>query len=467
MRPAGAVALALACTLGAAVGTILAVSVRPAGTESPGHPQSRAVVVPEPSLAAAAATLDGARTALAAIPGVGSVKVDGDEASAEFHVRLADPTPDPDAALDAYLAAHTVLRAGTPATAMLLVVEAGSATGPGFSVTEDPLLYADDPPGPDAVGDAAALLTTPGVLRVDITAERTDLQVASPTDLTEAAAVARGLKRGVSGLTVGNSGSEFTGPDALTVPDDALLTLVAEVAALPGATTARLDASADPATAVLGALLNETGANTVDVSEVATDASDVAGGPLLTVETSDSKDAAAWLKRTDHAERVRHPIAYRITTAGAGDRTGWVSERNPASFPTPAVADARECTGRDLRVGLTDLGGRGGRGYAELVATNVAWTACVVSGAPGLETRTADRSTPPIQVELDPSTSRDVPVLVPGEQATLPLSWPTGGGGVPLTQIVVTFTDVRPMHLDLPPGAHSPGPVRVGSWQTS
>ncbi|WP_454856188.1 DUF4232 domain-containing protein [Promicromonospora soli] len=465
MRPARVVALALACVLGATSGAALAASVRPADAEVRGHARPRFVVPPPPSLGDEAATLDGARAELAAIPGVEFVNVDGDEVSAEFHVRLADPTPDPDVALDAYRAAHAVVRAGTPAAAMLLVMEAGSATGSGFSVTEDPLLYADDPPGPDAVGDAAALLTTPGVLRVDITAERTDIRVTSPTDLTEAAAVARGLKRGVSSLTVGHTGSGFTGPDALTVPDDALLTLVADTLSRPGATVARLDASAEPATAVLGALLNEIGANTVDVSAVATDASDVAGGPLLTVQTSEGQDTAAWLAGTDHAERARHPIAYHVTSAGAGRRTGWVSARDPASFPTPAVADARECTGRDLRVGLTDLGGRGGRRYADLVVTNVAWKACAISRTPGLETRTADRTTPPIQVQLDPSMSREVSVLVPGDQATLPMSWPTGGSGVPLTQIVVTFTDVRPMHLDLPPGAHSPGPVRVGSWQ--
>lgn len=465
MRPARVVALALACALGATTGATLAASVGPADVPTRGHVRPRPAVAPPSSLGDDAATPDGARAELATIPGVESVDVDGDEVDAEFRVRLTDPTPDPDVALDVYRAAHAVVRTGTPAATILLVLEAGSPTGPGFSVAEDPLLYADDPPGPDAVGDAAALLATPGVRRVDITAERTDVQVASPADLTEAAAMARGLKRGVSSLTVVRTGSGFTGPDALTVPDDALLALVADASARPGATAARLDATADPATAVLGAHLNEIGANTVDVSAVATAVPDVAGGPLLTVQTSESQDTAAWLADADHAERARHPIAYRVTSAGAADRTGWVSERDPASFPAPAVADARECTGRDLRVGLTELGGRGGRGYADLVVTNVAWTACAVSRTPGLETRTADRTTPPIQVELDPAMSRDVSVLLPGEQAALPISWPTGGSGVPLTQIVVTFADVRPMHLDLPPGPHSPGPIRVGSWQ--
>ena len=466
MRSAQTFAVVLACVLGAAVGAALGGSTRPGAAEDREQTWSPAVAPPAPSLVAAASTLDGARAELAAIPGVGSAEVLGDEVSAEFRVRIADPTPDPDAALTAHLAAHTVVRAGTPAAAMQLVVQAGADAGRGFSVTEDPLLYADDPPGPDAVGDAAALLATPGVIRVDITPERTSVRVAAPEDLVGVAAVARGLKRGVSDLSVGTSATGFTGPDALTVPDDVLLTLIADAAAQPWAATARLDTSADPATAVVGAHLAETGANTVDVTDVAADAPDVTGGPVLTVEASDG-DAVAWLESAGHADLVGHPIAYHVTSVDAGDHEGWVSGRDPASFPAPAAAHARECTGRDLRVGMTDLDDRGGRGYAELVAANVAWTACVLSATPGLETRTADRGTPPIQVDLDPSTGRDLSVLRPGDGATLPLSWPTGGTGAPLTQIVVTFADVRPMHLDLPPGAHAPGPVRVGSWQPS
>lgn len=461
-------ACVLACVLGAAFGAVLGGSARSAGTDR-AQTRSPAAAPPAPSLVAAAATLDGARAELAAIPGVGSAEVLGDEVSAELRVRIADPAPDPDAALAARLTAHAVVRAGTPAAAMRLVVEAGAGTGRGFSVTEDPLLYADDPPGPDAVGDAAALLATPGVVRVDITAERTRVRVAAPEDLVGAAAVARGLKRGVSDLSVGTSATGFTGPDALTVPDDALLALVADAAARPWAATARLDASADPATAVVGAHLAETGANSVDVTDVPEGAPDVTGGPVLTVEASDPDDAVAWLEGAGHAGVAGHPIAYRVTSADGGAdggvREGWVSGRDPASFPAPAAAQARECTGRDLRVGMTDLDERGGRGYAELVATNVAWTACVLSATPGLESRTADRGTPPIQVDLDPSTGRDLSVLRPGDGAILPLSWPTGGTGAALTQIVVTFADVRPMHLDLPPGAHAPGPVRVGAWQ--
>lgn len=463
-------ACVLACVLGAAFGAVLGGSARPAEADRT-QTRSRAAAPPAPSLVAAAATLDGARAELAAIPGVGSADVLGDEVNAEFRVRIADPTPDPDAALAVRLAAHSVLRAGTPAAAMRLVVEAGAGTGRGFSVAEDPLLYADDPPGPDAVGDAAALLATPGVVRVDITAERTRVRVSAPRDLIGAAAVARGLKRGVSDLGVGTSGTGYTGPDALTVPDDALLALVADTTARPWAATARLDASADPATAVVAARLAETGANTVDATDVAADAADLTGGPVLAVRASDADSAVTWLEDAGHAGLVGHPVAYRVMSAGAGDRghdrTGWVSGRDPASFPAPAAAQARECTGRDLRVGIADLDDRGGRGYAELVATNVAWTACVLSATPGLESRTADRGTPPIQVDLDPSTGRDLSVLRPGDRATLPLSWPTGGTGAELTQIVVTFADVRPMHLDLPPGAHAPGPVRVGSWQPS
>ncbi|GAB4086261.1 hypothetical protein GCM10028784_28910 [Myceligenerans cantabricum] len=459
MRAKRVLTLLLAGALGAATGVTVAIG--PAEGEGHARAWSPAAV---PSRAAAAGTLDGARAELAALAGVRSVEVLGDRTSAEFRVRLTDPAPHPDTALATYRSARATLRAGTPAAALLLVVTAGAATGPGFSVTDDPLSYADDPPGPDAVGDAAALLATPGVRRVSITATHTDVDVVSPRHLTDVAAVARGLKRGVSRLTVSGSGTGFTGPDALTVPDDALLALVAEAADLPGVSSAHLDAGAEPATAVLGALLGETGANTIGVPEITTDETRSGGGPVLTVEATDD-DAVAWLEHTDHAELAGHPVAYRITSGGS-DRTGWVSGRDPASFPVPTAAEAGECTGRDLRVGLNDLGDRNGRGYAELLATNIAWTPCAMTATPGLETRTADRSTPPIQVETDPSTSRNASVLRPGEQVTLPVSWPTGRAGVPLTQIVVTFTDVRPMHLDLPPGAHAPGPVRVGSWRS-
>lgn len=343
---------------------------------------------------------------LLALPGVEDVQTNG-RVGTSAEITLVTPLPSPEAAQRTARDASAIVAAVPGGGAWSLRVE-GTGTGGGALAVEhgpgaaavpgvDPATGEPRPDllGADAVADAVRLVAHDSVRRVYLAPGAASVDVRSADDLVPVAALVRAEGRGLTSLGVGGSGVGTYDGEGLTVPDDALLTLLADVAAEPGVTQVVHDAVRDT----------------------------FPQDPLLTVITSG--DAAVVARVLDGAAYSGPVLAYQVhgsTDGGASaTRSGFVAGVAPTTGARPAGA----CAPTDLALGATGFDAAAGRRFLTVTARNDGAVECVLAGAPAVRFVADDGSE--TDVLLEPDDDGLAPLtLAPGATAWAALSWRGG-----------------------------------------
>lgn len=343
---------------------------------------------------------------LLALPGVEDVQTNG-RVGTSAEITLVTPLPSPEVAQRTARDASAIVAAvpgggawslrveGTDAGGGTLAVEhgPGAASVPGVDpATGEPR---PDLLGADAVADAVRLVAHDSVRRVYLAPGAASVDVRSADDLVPVAALVRAEGRGLTSLGVQGSGVGTYDGDGLTVPDDDLLTLLADVAAEPGVTQVVHDAVRDT----------------------------FPQDPLLTVITSG--DAAVVARTLDGAAYSGPVLAYQVhgsTDGGASaTRSGFVAGVAPAAGARPAGA----CAPGDLALGALGFDAAAGRRFLTVTARNDGAAECALAGPPALRFVADDGSE--TDVLLEPDDDGLAPLtLAPGATAWAALSWRGG-----------------------------------------
>ncbi|MFF2269574.1 DUF4232 domain-containing protein [Cellulosimicrobium cellulans] len=344
---------------------------------------------------------------LLALPGVQDVQVNGSAGASSAEITLVTPLPPPEAAQRTAEDASAIVAAVPGGGAWSLRVEGTGASGGTLAVAVGPGMGTDrgvDPAtgkprpellGTDAVADAVRLVAHGPVRRVFLSPGSASVDVRSPDDLVPVAGLVRAEGRGLTSLGVDGSGVGAYDGDGLTVPDDALLTLLADVAAEPGVTQVVHDAVRDT----------------------------FPQDPLLTVITSG--EAAVVARVLDGAAYSGPVLAYQVhgsTDGGASaTRSGFVA----GVAPTAAARPAGACAPADLALGALGFDAAAGRRFLTLTARNDGTAECVLAGAPAVRFVADDGSE--TDVLLEPDDDGLAPLtLAPGATAWAALSWRGG-----------------------------------------
>ncbi|WP_426309639.1 DUF4232 domain-containing protein [Cellulosimicrobium sp. E-16] len=344
---------------------------------------------------------------LLALPGVEDVQVNGSAGASSAEITLVTPLPSPEDAQRTAEDASAIVAAVPGGGAWSLRVEGTGASGGTLAVAVGPGMGTDrgvDPAtgeprpellGTDAVADAVRLVAHGPVRRVFLSPGSASVDVRSPDDLVPVAGLVRAEGRGLTSLGVDGSGVGAYDGDGLTVPDDALLTLLADVAAEPGVTQVVHDGVRDT----------------------------FPQDPLLTVITSG--DAAVVARVLDGAAYPGPVLAYQVhgsTDGGASaTRSGFVAGVAPTSGARPAGA----CAPADLALGALGFDAAAGRRFLTLTARNDGTAECVLAGAPAVRFVADDGSE--TDVLLEPDDDGLAPItLAPGATAWAALSWRGG-----------------------------------------
>nr|WP_241744380.1 DUF4232 domain-containing protein [Cellulosimicrobium arenosum] len=428
------------------------------GTGRTAGPTDDPVVGPAPSGAVDPdPTTRGAdvRAALDALPGVASAVVTPSSSGLSAELELAAPLPGPGAAQRTADDARDLLEG--QGRWQLLVTGTSAGTSAGTAALE---VYAtsDDGPGllgTDPVAHAVRLVGHDGVRSVVLTAERADVEVATAPDLLPVAGLVRDDGRGLTSIVVTGYGAGSFDGDGTSVPDDAVLRLVADVAAR------------------------------ATVTQVAHEArrSGVPSGPLLTVvSTADPATLARWLAATGYDGP---PLAYQVQGIADDGASATRSGTLPGASGAAAGAPAGACAAADLSVTAGGFDAALGRRFLTLTARNDTAGACVLSGPPGVRFVASDGAETDILLEPDTATGPDGggPVeLSPGGTATATLTWRGGstagdpprvtsllvaphGSGADGGDVVVPLagTEGATEGLDLLDG----GSAQIGAWTTT
>lgn len=335
---------------------------------------------------------------LLALPGVEDVQTNG-RVGTSAEITLVTPLPDPEVAQRTARDASAIVAAVPGGGAWSLRVE---GTGPGggtLAVEHGPGAATGEPRpdllGADAVADAVRLVAHDSVRRVYLAPGAASVDVRSADDLVPVAGLVRAEGRGLTSLGVDGSGVGTYDGDGLTVPDDALLTLLADVAAEPGVTQVVHDAVRDT----------------------------FPQDPLLTVVTSG--DAAVVARVLDSAAYPGPVLAYQVhgaTDGGASaTRSGFVAGVAPTAGTHPAGA----CAPGDLALGALGFDAAAGRRFLTLSARNDGGAECVLAGAPAIRFVADDGSETDVLVEPDDVGLAPL-TLAPGATAWAALSWRGG-----------------------------------------
>ncbi|QJW35724.1 DUF4232 domain-containing protein [Cellulosimicrobium protaetiae] len=396
---------------------------------------------------------------LLALPGVEDVQTNG-RVGTSAEITLVTPLPSPEVAQHTATDASAILAAVPGGGAWSLRVEGtgvGGGTlavehGPGAAAARgvDPVTGEPRPDllGADAVADAVRLVAHDPVRRVFLSPGSASVDVRSAGDLVEVAALVRAEGRGLTSLGVDGSGVGTYDGDGLTVPDDALLTLLADVAAEPGVTQVVHDAVRDT----------------------------FPQDPLLTVVTSG--EAAVVARVLDAATYPGPVLAYQVhgsTDGGASaTRSGFVAGVAPTAGARPAGA----CAPGDLALGAAGFDAAAGRRFLTVTARNDGTAECVLAGAPAVRFVADDGAE--TDVLLEPDDDGLAPLtLAPGATAWAALSW--RGGSTADDPPLVTTLLVAPHPGDLEsvvglagiPGVGDGldllggGTATIGSWAPS
>ncbi|MFB8230438.1 DUF4232 domain-containing protein [Cellulosimicrobium sp. NPDC055967] len=343
---------------------------------------------------------------LLALPGVEDVQTNG-RVGTSAEITLVTPLPSPEVAQRTTLDASAIVAAVPGGGAWSLRVEGTDASGGTLAVEQGPgaaSVPGVDPTtgeprpdllGADAVADAVRLVAHDSVRRVYLAPGAASVDVRSADDLVPVAALVRAEGRGLTSLGVQGSGVGTYDGDGLTVPDDALLTLLADVAAEPGVTQVVHDAVRDT----------------------------FPQDPLLTVITSG--DAAVVARVLDGAAYAGPVLAYQVhgaTDGGASaTRSGFVAGVAPTAGDRPGGA----CATGDLTLGALGFDAAAGRRFLTVTARNDGTAECVLAGAPAVRFVADDGSE--TDVLLEPDDDGLAPLtLAPGATAWAALSWRGG-----------------------------------------
>ncbi|WP_454044701.1 DUF4232 domain-containing protein [Cellulosimicrobium sp. Marseille-Q8652] len=358
---------------------------------------------------------------LAALPGVADVRMDG-YSGAAAEITLDTPLPSPTVAQRTADGARDILAASrggdewslrlvatTPTGATLRFVDGTGARGDRGTdpATGDPLpdLLADDP-----VAYGVRLVAVDGVRAVALEPGNASVEVADASDLAPVAGAVRAEGRGLTAM--GTSGYRVNlalGPDVSTVPDDALLALVAGAADRPGVDTVLYEARRPV----------------------------LPGTPLLSVVAAgDPAPVARWL---DGATHDASPLGYQVHgTAADGTaavRSGYVGGDVPG-----LTADGTTCDADLVTLDAAWFDAALGRRFLAVTARNDDDAPCVLAGSPALRFVASDGSEQEVLVEPDAIAVGSPVTLAPGDLAQSTLSWrggPTADGPALVTSLLV------------------------------
>ncbi len=409
----------LVAVAAAGVGGVLAVvaavvgpaALRTAAEQPAPATSSVGPTTPAPGATPAPASPESDREAVAArlraLPGVAAVEALG-TAGESARVTLVTPLPTPEEAQRTADDASAIVAAVPGGGAWSLRVEGTGAGGATFAVAHGPGADTDrgiDPAtgeprpellGADAVADAVRLVAHDPVRRVFLSPGSASVDVGTADDLVGVAALVRAEGRGLTSLGVEGSGVGTYDGDGLTVPDDALLTLLADVAAEPGVTQVVHEAARDT----------------------------FPQDPLLTVITSG--DAAVVARTLDGAAYPGPVLAYQVhgsTDGGASaTRSGFVAG---AAAPTTGTRPAGACAPGDLTLGALGFDAAAGRRFLTVTARNDGTAECVLAGAPAVRFVADDGSETDVLLEPDDDGLALI-TLAPGATAWAALSWRGG-----------------------------------------
>ncbi|WP_435737134.1 DUF4232 domain-containing protein [Cellulosimicrobium sp. PMB13] len=358
---------------------------------------------------------------LAALPGVADARLNG-YSGASAEITLDTPLPAPEAAQRTVDEAREILAAsrggaewslrlsGTAASgATLLVVDGTGARGTRGTdqTTGDPLpdLLGDDP-----VAYAVRLVAVDGVRGVALEPGHASVEVAAPADLVPVAGAVRAEGRGLTAMGTSGYGVNLSlGPDGTTVPDDALLALVAGTSAQPGVDTVLYEARRPvlPGTRLLSAF---------------------GSGDLAPV--------ARWL---DAATYDAGPLGYQVHGT-ASDGAASVTSGYVGGVVPGLPADGTTCDTDLLTLDAAWFDAALGRRFLAVTARNDDDAPCVLAGSPGLRFVASDGGEQDVLVEPDAIAVGSPVTLAPGELAQSTLSWrggPTADGPALVTSLLV------------------------------
>lgn len=345
---------------------------------------------------------------LRSLPGVADAEVDARTGVAR--ITLDTPLPSPDEAQGAMDDARAALAASPRADVWSLTVAGSTTGGAQLQVVDgaaerrsrgtDPATGATLPDllGDDPAADAVRILGDGAVRAVSLFPDHASAEVRTPADLVPVAGLVRGEGRGLSSLVVTGYGTGSFGGDGSTVPDDALLALLADAAARPGVTQVAHEARRDG----------------------------YPGTPLLTVMTSGPPEQEArWLTSVAWSATPLPFQVHGVATDGYTGSTGsgHVGGVRPDAVPAPADA----CATSDLVLAADGFDAAAGRRFLRLTAHNHGAGPCTLVGTPALRFLADDGGESDVLVEPDPVAPAATPVtLAPGEGAQTVLSWRGG-----------------------------------------
>ena len=409
----------LVAVAAAGVGGVLAVvaavvgpaALRTAAEQPAPATSSVAPTTPAPGAPPAPTSPESDREAVAvrlrALPGVAAVEALG-TAGESARITLVGPLPTPEEAQRTADDASAIVAAVPGGGAWSLRVEGTGGAGGTFAVAHGPGADTDrgvDPAtgeprpellGADAVADAVRLVAHDPVRRVFLSSGSASVDVGTADDLVGVAALVRAEGRGLTSLGVAGGAVGTYDIGGQSVPDDALLTLLGEVAAEPGVTQ----------------VAHETARDTFPPR------------PLLTVITSG--DAAVVARTLEGAAYAGPTLAYQVhgsTDGGASaTRSGFVAG---AAAPTTGTRPAGACAPGDLTLGALGFDAAAGRRFLTVTARNDGTAECVLAGAPAVRFVADDGSE--TDVLLEPDDDGLAPItLAPGATAWAALSWRGG-----------------------------------------
>jgi len=359
---------------------------------------------------------------LRALPGVADVRMDGWSGAAAY-VTLDTPLPSPEDAQRTADDAREILVASRGGAVWALHLEGTTPDGATLQVVDgtDPRGTASTPGGPGLLGDdpvayAVRLLADDGVRAVALDPSSASATVAGTADLARVVDAVRGEGRGLSSVGTTGYGTSLSLGDGTTLPDDALVALVAQTASRPGVTT----------------------------TSYAARRSELPGTPLLSVVVAgDPAGVARWLDGTTYDA---DPLGYQVHgTADDGSqavRSGYVADAVPG-----LPADGTTCDPALLTLDATGFDAALGRRFLTVTARNDDDAPCVLAGAPALRFVASDGSEQAVLVEPDASVDQGPVTLAPGDVAQSVLSWrggSTAGGPALVTSLLVAPTPGAP-----------------------
>ncbi len=425
-RRRGPLVAVAAASVGAVLAVVAAVvgpaALRTAAEQPDPATSSVAPTTPAPGATPAPTSPESDREAVAArlraLPGVAAVEALG-TAGESARVTLVSPLPTPEEAQRTADDASAIVAAVPGGGAWSLRVEGTGAGGGTLVVAHGPAETTDrgrDPAtgeprpellGTDAVADAVRLVGHDPVRTVFFSPGSASVDIGTADDLVGVAALVRAEGRGLTSLGVAGGAVGTYDDGGQSVPDDALLTLLGDVAAEPGVTQ----------------VAHETARDTFPPR------------PLLTVITSG--DAAVVARTLDGAAYAGPTLAYQVhgsTDGGApATRSGFVAGAAPVAEARPAGT----CAPADLTLGALGFDAAAGRRFLTVTARNDGTAECVLAGAPAVRFVADDGSE--TDVLLEPDDDGLAPItLAPGATAWAALSW-RGGSTADNPPLVTTL----------------------------